>query len=88
MIYSLKNADGSCRFDPMVPGQLRSYHVRAEAGTLQNHDFSSLRVRSVGGCAGREGKLIAGQASPCSIGSHNELGSWRGPQEGPLHSES
>lgn len=34
------------------------------------------------------GKLTAGQASPCSIGSYNELGSWHGPQEGPLHSES
>lgn len=37
---------------------------------------------------GGRGKLTAGQASPCSIGSHNELGSWHGPQEGPLHSES
>lgn len=40
----------------MVPGQLRSYHVRAEAGTLQNHDFSSLQVRGVEGCVGKEGE--------------------------------
>lgn len=55
MVNPFTNADGSCRSDPMAPGQLRSYHARAEAGTLRNHDFSSLRVRGAGGCAGREG---------------------------------
>lgn len=53
----------------MIRRQLKNYPVGAKA-VQQLFQLSS--GCGIGGCFWKEGKLIAGQAFPCSISSANE----------------